>query len=85
MIKGKTKSGFKYQIDEVKLDDMELFDLFAEVDTNPLLFPKILSEVLGEEQKKALYDHCRADDGRVPVDTVSAETREIFSNSQIKN
>ena len=34
--------------------------------------------VLGKAQRKALYDHLRTEDGRVPADQVSAALNEIF-------
>lgn len=59
MIKGKTPSGFTYEIDEHRLDDMELLELVAEADENMTLMPKVLSKLLGKKQKKRLYDFCR--------------------------
>lgn len=81
MIDGKTASGFAFQFEKDVLNDMELVESLAEVDENPLKLPKVIRMVLGEDQKKALYDHCRAENGRVPVDTVSAEFVEILSSA----
>ena len=86
MINGKTTSGFEYTINPAVLDDMELLDTIVEIDTNPLALSKVLKMVLGDEQRKALYDHLRTEDGRVPVMAVSAAISEIFnSSSQGKN
>lgn len=81
MIKGITKSGFSYELDENKLDDMELLDAIAEVDSNPLNISKVLKTILGEDQRKALYDHLRDDTGRVSVKTVTEAIADIFSSS----
>lgn len=82
----KTSTGFVYKINENALNNFELLDLFAEVDENPLLLPKVLSKLLGEETKKALYDHVRLEDGTVPVDKVSNELMEIINgNQEVKN
>ena len=68
MVKGKTSTGFEFEIDEQKLDDMEFMDALAEVDENPLKFSKVMKMMLGEEQRQRLYDHLRNEDGRVPIE-----------------
>lgn len=82
MIKGKTKSGFSYHIKETALDNMELIEIIAEVDDEPLLVPKLVKMLLGEEQKKKLYDHIRLDDGTVPSMALAEEIAEIFNGSK---
>ena len=82
----KTSTGFVYKINENALNNFELLDLFAEVDENPLLLPKVIKLLLGEEDKKRLYDHVRLEDGTVPVDKISNELMEIITgNNNIKN
>lgn len=86
MIKGKTKSGFEFQLEEHVLDNMELLDAIVEADENPAMIPKIVNMVLGKEGKKRLYDHLRTGKGNVPIMSVAAEVAEIFSyNQQGKN
>lgn len=86
MIKGKTAAGFEYQIDPDSLNDMELMESIAEVETNPLKLPKVICSVLGKEQKAAFYEHYRNESGKVPVDVISAAFVEILSsNNQGKN
>lgn len=82
MIKGVTKTGFHYQIDENKLNDIEFFEMIAEVDENPLVLPKLLEAMLGSKQKKKLYNHCRTKSGNVPIDAVSRELEHIFSSQK---
>ena len=82
MIKGKTKSGFDFQIEEHVLDNMELLDAIVEADENPAMIPKIVSMVLSKEGKKRLYDHLRTEKGNVPIMAVAAEVAEIFSSTQ---
>ena len=85
-MKGKTSKGFKFEIKDEALDNMELVECMADVDKNPLLFPKICNMILGEEQKKALYDFYRTEDGRVPIDDISNAIQEIFGSSdEVKN
>lgn len=79
MIKGKISTGFEFEIDEVKLDDMEFFDALAETDENPLMFSRVCTMMLGAEQKKRLYKHLKTEDGRVPVQSVISAITEIFN------
>lgn len=85
MIAGKLKSGFEYQIEDYVLDDMELLDAIGEVDQNPIYMAKVLKKLLGDEQKKALYNHLRTEHGNVPIAAISDAIAEIFGNSQVKN
>lgn len=86
MLQGKTKSGFQYTIDDQTLDDFELVELLSEVDENPLLLPKLIKRLLGEEQKKQLVEHCRNEEGRVPVEVLADEIVDIFNKChQTKN
>ena len=74
-MKGKTSTGFEFDIEDERLDDMELVDIMAEIDENPLLMPKLCKMLLGEEQKKRLYDHLRSEDGRVPIEATKMQFR----------
>lgn len=85
MIEGKLKSGFAYQIEDHVLDNMELLDAIGEVDQNPIYMSKVLKMLLGDEQKKALYNHLRTEHGNVPIAAISDAITEIFGNSQVKN
>ncbi|MFR9269221.1 MAG: hypothetical protein ACLVMI_02615 [Clostridia bacterium] len=85
-MKGKTSTGFEFDIEDERLDDMELVDIMAEIDENPLLMPKLCKMLLGEEQKKRLYDHLRSEDGRVPIEATTNAIQEIFdSPGDLKN
>ena len=78
MVKGTTASGFKFTVDQALLTDMEFVELAGEVQENGTLLPKLIKMILGDEQKKALYDHVRGEDGRVSVTAVADEIVEIF-------
>lgn len=54
MLKGTTKSGFRYEITTERLNNFELVEILSEVDENPLLLPKMLNLLLGEHQSKNL-------------------------------
>lgn len=85
MLKGTTKSGFKYEVKDEALNDYELFELLSEVDANPLLLPKLVTRLLGEKQKKNLLDHIRDDKGIVTMDKISDEIMDIFRGEKLKN
>ena len=82
MIKGKTTSGFAFEIEEHVLDNMELLDDIVEADKNFAMIPKIVSMVLSKEDKKRLYAHLRTEKGNVPILAVATEIAEIFSSTQ---
>lgn len=75
--KGKTKTGFEFEIDRGVID-MELLDDLADMQDNPALTGRVLTRLLGKDQKKALYDHIRDESGRVPIDKAAAELVDIF-------
>ena len=52
MIKGKTSSGFEYEIAEGSLNNYELLESISELDENTLVLPKVVNLLLGKEQKK---------------------------------
>jgi hypothetical protein len=85
MLKGKTKSGFEFEVPDEQLTNFELIEVLADVDSNPLLLPKLVKMLLGDDQKKRLADHLRTETGIVPVDAMGAEIMEIFQNGQLKN
>ncbi len=79
MITGTTTSGFAYEVPESALDNMELVDAISESEQNPVALSTILQLLLGQEQKKRLYDHLRTETGTVPVEAVSTAIADIFS------
>lgn len=85
MIKGKTKSGFEFEISRRALDNYELMEVIAEADSNPLLIPKVLTMLLGKG-KEELMEHVREEDGIVPTDKMLDELMDIFeSSAETKN
>lgn len=80
MAKGKTETGFKFEVKDNLVEDYELIEMIAEVDENPLVTPKLLNKLLGKEQVKALKDHIREEDGTVNVYKMLAEVKAIFDS-----
>lgn len=87
MIRGKLESGFEYEFAEEVRDNMELLDAIVEADENPLAVSKVVKLLLGENQRRKLYDHLRTDKGNVPILAVSNAVAEIFrgSGQAVKN
>lgn len=79
-IEGKTTTGFEYKIEVKRLNDMELLEVFAELDTNPVVLPRALEMLFGKEGKKTLYDHVRTKSGEVPIDSIEKELSEILGS-----
>lgn len=81
MKKGKTTSGFKYEVDENVLDDMELIDAMAAAQgEDPTQISIVVRKVFGMEQKNRLYEHLRTPDGRVPLTDVANIITEVIES-----
>ena len=77
-VKGKTKTGFEFEIDSAVID-MELLDDLSDMQENPAVTGRVLNRLLGKEQKKALYDHIRDESGHVPIESAAAELIDLFA------
>ena len=80
MIKGKTKSGFSYELDKERLNNYELLEAIEELEENPLVLSRVVNLLLGKEQTKKLKDHLRTENGIGPTEKMSEEITEIFQN-----
>ena len=80
MIKGKTSSGFEFEISKDVANDYELVENLGELEDNPLILGKIVNQILGKEQTVKLKDHIRNENGVVPTDKMTQEIIEIFRN-----
>jgi hypothetical protein len=81
MIKGKTSSGFEFEISEDVANDYELVENLGELEDNPLILGKVVNQILGKEQTARLKDHVRNEKGIVPTDKMTQEIIEIFKNA----
>lgn len=80
MITGTTRNGFAFSIDEAVMDDMELVDALAEVtDNNAMAISKVCVKIFGKEQRKALYDSLRTEEGRVPLVEVNEAIADVLN------
>lgn len=83
-IKGKTQSGFVYEIEEARLNNYELLEAIGELEDNPMVISKMVIMLLGKEQTNQLKDHLRDEEGLVPVEKMTEEITEIFQSQAVK-
>lgn len=78
-IKGTLKSGFAFEVDDDVFDDYDLVLLFGQYQENPsmILFDKIADKFIGAEQKKALMDHLRDENGKLRTSAMIDALAEI--------
>lgn len=85
-IKGKTETGFSYEIAEENLDNYELLETLGEMEENPLVISKVINLLLGKEQKEKLKAHVRSENGIVSSEKIGEEVKSIFeSMNKAKN
>lgn len=80
MIKGKTKTGFEYQIGKDTLNNYEMLENISELEENPLLITKIANQLLGKNLVRELKEHVRNDKGIISINRMSEEITDIFQN-----
>lgn len=87
MRRGKTESGFEFEIDERRLNDMRFMVSLRKAQTDALLFVDVLEQMLGEEQMEKLFRHLEDADGYVPVDATGDIVAEIMTlaGDDVKN
>ena len=57
-MKGKTSSGFEYELNEEALDDYELLEDLCEMDAgNMSKMSSVMNRLIGAEQKERLKEH----------------------------
>lgn len=77
-IEGVTQSGFNFKVDPEVVKDMAFVELAAAAQKNPVKYPEFIGFILGEAQKEKLYEHVKKDNGRIPLDDVNTELKEIL-------
>ena len=88
MIKGVTPSGFSYEIDEVVVDDVEFLDMLVDLEEGESdmdTLPQLCRKLLGRDQAKQLYRHCRNEEKRAPLEAVAREIRDIMNGAGAEN
>jgi len=90
MIKGVTKTGFGFELDESVFDDLEILERINEADNNLALLPGLLKDFLGKDQYNALKEFIRGENGRVKTTAMAEAFAEIMeaageANKDVKN
>lgn len=83
MIKGKTKSGFEYEISENCLKDWRFLTLIKAMRKHNQIkqvdaFVEYIEYLLGDEGVERLSEHLVDENGNVPIESVIAEFNEIM-------
>lgn len=80
MLKGITKSGFEYEVEDKALDSWELLESLVEVDEgNVGAIVKVARQLLSKAQLDSLKEHCRdIDTGIVSRNKMLAEIADIL-------
>lgn len=79
MREGVTKTGFRFSLEDDAMDNMELVEELASMQENDLVaITRVVTMVFGPDQKKALYDHLRTQEGRVKVSTVMGDLAKAY-------
>lgn len=95
MIKGTTKNGFAFEIDESIGGDFRVVEAIADADSDDASAQlrgtvNLVRLLLGEDGKKRLYRHLAAENGTVPSSEVIATATEILQiarerSKEVKN
>lgn len=88
MTEGKTKSGFKYKINENIFRDWDFITLTDEIRNNGATMSdinKLITMVLGEKGFESLKEHVRKKLGYADHAMIENEFKEICSSAQVKN
>jgi len=69
MIKGTTESGFNFELDETRVNDMRVIDAMVEAEEGNLGgVSKLISLLFDKQQKTDLYAFCADEKGQVSID-----------------
>lgn len=78
MIKGKTSTGFAFEVDPDVIRDYEYLELASKAADNGSIFPKLVEYTLGTQQKDGLIGHLKELKGRALIEDVSKEITEVM-------
>ena len=86
MIKGRTESGFEYELDDSVMDDYELLELLTDINKGDARrIVDVAGKLLGLEQKDRLKEHIRGKEGRVSTKAMWQELLEVLQGANGKN
>lgn len=80
-MKGKTESGFSFNIDQDALDDWEVVKILRRIDKGETaLIVDAIEKILGEELESKLESFIRKRDGKVSASAMTKEFVEILNS-----
>ena len=83
MLRGKTESGFEFELDDEVLDDWELLECFRNIDKGDTEYIIDAAEILlGTEQYEKLKTFIKEKHGRVKASLMTAEVVNIFKSTK---
>lgn len=87
MIKGTTASGFTFELDETKVNDMRVIDAMVETEAGNIGgISKLITLLFDKQQKTDLYAICADENGRVDIERCTKLVFEILEyNGETKN
>ena len=87
MIRGTTVSGFTFELDETKVNDMRVIDAMVETETGNIGgISKLIALLFDKQQKKELYAFCADEKGRVDIEKCTKLVFEILAfDGETKN
>ena len=89
MVEGTLSNGFKFQIEDERLDNYETFEKLCMIDNdneNLGLIVEVYNDLLGEDQYIALKEHIKKQDGRISTIKMFELMQELFAyDGDLKN
>lgn len=83
MIRGKTSSGFEYELEDDVFDDYELLEILRKIDKGESgCIVDMVDMLLGSKQKQCLKEHIRKENGKVSASKMLEEVMEIFQKEK---
>lgn len=80
------KNGFEITLDITTVENMRFLKLMANVDDDPLNFPRLIGMLLGDEQEDKLYSHLEANGVAPNVEALGEILTEILEGiGELKN
>lgn len=83
IVKGKTSTGFEYEIDKEIVDDWNFIERLARVEQGQSVSEMInvIVTLIGKDGYESLKKHCQADTGRIPIKRLMNEYYEIMGDN----
>lgn len=89
MVEGTLSNGFKFQIEDERLDNYETFEKLCMIDNdneNLGLIIEVYNDLLGTDQYRALKEYIKKQDGRISTRKMFELMQEMFAyDGDLKN